>query len=1353
MSLDAFFAHPGPNKKKKHERKKGAKANANKAIDSSNDELGPEDEAVHGPASANNEELCEQRDKLIVNCVTANIEKMLDSKLANIIKPVSEFSGKLDSLIQMMGTAEQRISDLEDTSAATAPRVKALEGELQKALDRLENFENQSRRQSLRIVGLNEGSEGRTPVEFFEKWIPDVLGMQTDRIKLDRAHRTGPPTRLSGKEGPRAVLVRLHDYTNKQKILQAARNRGTLSIDGSNVSFYQDFSRGVVILLHKNLPFTVTASFKDTEGRFVLVKGILHGEVIVLGNVYGPNIQDEAFYASLLRHLADMDCPNIIIGGDFNCALSPMMDRLPLHANASKNAQAVLNINREFDLVDIWRHYNPLSKQYTFHSQPHLSASRIDYIFVSRCLLGLVEHADIGLIALSDHAPVVMAMHPPRPSERSFSWRMNATLLMDEKFIKYLTDQTDLFLEINDKNGADPRIVWDTYKAYMRGMIISYTSRRKKERAAKQLEIENKVKLLEETYYKTRSEATLIELKSTRTALNNLITRKAERDILFTKQNFFELANKPNRLLARLARNAPIKSYISAVQDENQQRQTNNRQINESFKRFYTKLYSSEIDKERLGAGSLLDHLCFPQISKDQFDRLESPISILEIDKAISTLQSGKCPGEDGFPVEFFKVMKGKINKLLLRVFDKSLEESVLPESMYGANITLIVKKNRNPELCSSYRPISLLNVDNKIFSKILALRLENVVNTIVDADQTGFICGRNSYHNTRRLLHIIHHLNTNKTLGAVVSMDAEKYMFEVMKRFGFGCGFLRWVRLLYKAPTASVLTNGLLSAPFKVKRGTAQGSPLSPTLFALAIEPLALAIRQNPDIQGVTIGTKQHKMLLYADDILLTLTKPCQSLIALTTCLREFSLISGYKVNFDKSEIMILDNDIKIEPPYIQPFRWAPSGFDYLGIRIVPQLNRLYSENITPLVKKVQEMLTRWKNLPVSFLGRINLIKMTVLPKILYPTSMLFVNLRANDIANMNKALSDFIWNGRKPKVKLAGLQLPREQGGWGLPNIEYYVLSLQARIVSAWVNGGSDSPWLDIESFICTPLSPVNLLGKSLKEIPHTAKDNPLITHVLWAWKKCVKIFNNTHPLSLLMTLVDNTELSPQGTGSNSTPWRKVGIVRILDLFENGKFKTFESLKDKYHITNKDFYKYLQIRHFVYTKNNSLEIPNDSHLLDRFFIRCKQQKHFISKFYSEILSLNLSKLPCLRTSWCTLLKCVIDDDVWDEILRLPSRISICNRYKELQYKILHHIYISPQIYSKYRTGTSPNCPKCKSCIGTRFHCLWECKKVQTFWRAVCLSVSKATGQQVSVDPLMCLLGKIPASLKNNEM
>ncbi len=160
-----------------------------------------------------------------------------------------------------------------------------------------------------------------------------------------------------------------------------------------------------------------------------------------------------------------------------------MLDRSPPQTIISKNGKDVLNINKEFDLL--CRHLNPLSKQSTFHSQPHSSASRMDYIFVSRCLTHLVEQVDISHIALSDHAPVIMSIQPLKPTEHSFSWRMNTTLLMDDKFIKYLNDETDLFLEFNDKDSADSKVVWDAYKAYMRGMVISYVSRKKKEQIAK----------------------------------------------------------------------------------------------------------------------------------------------------------------------------------------------------------------------------------------------------------------------------------------------------------------------------------------------------------------------------------------------------------------------------------------------------------------------------------------------------------------------------------------------------------------------------------------------------------------------------------------------------------------------------------------------------------------------------------------------------------------------------------------------------------------------------------------------------------------------------------------------------
>ena len=363
--------------------------------------------------------------------------------------------------------------------------------------------------------------------------------------------------------------------------------------------------------------------------------------------------------------------------------------------------------------------------------------------------------------------------------------------------------------------------------------------------------------------------------------------------------------------------------------------------------------------------------------------------------------------------------------------------------------------------------------------------------------------------------------------------MDAEKafdrverkYMINVLERLGFQSDFIRWIK--YKLPLASVLTNGLISAPFELKRGTAQGSTLSPLLFSLAIEPLAIAVRQAPQIKGTMIGIIQHKILLYADDILLTLTDPSNSIPALVNCVKEFGQISGYKVNFTKSEIMPLGISNKYEPIYVKPFRWTPGGFTYLGVKITPKINELYAENIHPVIKHVKERMTNWKKFPISFLGRINLVKMTILPKVTYPLSMLFVFLKNNHIKEINKALSDFIWAGRKPKIKLDILQLPKEQGGWGLPNIANYVLSMQARIISIWATDQPKPPWFDFEVEFCKPFSPINTLDKSRGDLSVMTKDNFLITNVIRSWSilkkniRCqtqVMLFNNNDGKSRL-------------------------------------------------------------------------------------------------------------------------------------------------------------------------------------------------------------------------------------------
>ncbi|KAF7647189.1 hypothetical protein LDENG_00176120, partial [Lucifuga dentata] len=103
---------------------------------------------------------------------------------------------------------------------------------------------------------------------------------------------------------------------------------------------------------------------------------------------------------------------------------------------------------------------------------------------------------------------------------------------------------------------------------------------------------------------------------------------------------------------------------------------------------------------------------------------LEKPISQEEIALAISSMQSGKSPGPDGFPVEFFKKFSSVLSPQLHLVLSESRKQSSLPPSFNEACVSLIAKKGKDPTDCASYRPISLLNTDVKILAKVLAHRL-----------------------------------------------------------------------------------------------------------------------------------------------------------------------------------------------------------------------------------------------------------------------------------------------------------------------------------------------------------------------------------------------------------------------------------------------------------------------------------------------------------------------------------------------------------------------------------------------------------------------------------------------------
>lgn len=183
--------------------------------------------------------------------------------------------------------------------------------------------------------------------------------------------------------------------------------------------------------------------------------------------------------------------------------------------------------------------------------------------------------------------------------------------------------------------------------------------------------------------------------------------------------------------------------------------------INSVFSSFYKSLYSSESPSDLTDMEAFLQDLDFPNLSTDAIDQLDSPLTMQELTLALQNMQNNKAPGPDGFPVEFFKAFHNQLIPLLHAVYVESLSNGSLPFTLRQASISVLLKKGKDPELCTSYRPISLMNVDTKVLAKALARRLEKVLPTIISQEQTGFIKGRQLFFNVRTLLNVIYSKGT----------------------------------------------------------------------------------------------------------------------------------------------------------------------------------------------------------------------------------------------------------------------------------------------------------------------------------------------------------------------------------------------------------------------------------------------------------------------------------------------------------------------------------------------------------------------------------------------------------------
>ena len=125
---------------------------------------------------------------------------------------------------------------------------------------------------------------------------------------------------------------------------------------------------------------------------------------------------------------------------------------------------------------------------------------------------------------------------------------------------------------------------------------------------------------------------------------------------------------------------------------------------------------------------------------------------------------------------------------------------------------------------------------------------------------------------------------------------------------------YLNLVKAIYDKPTASMILNGEKLKAFPLRSGTRQGCPLSPLLFNTVVEVLGRAIREEKEIKGIQIRKEKVKLSLFADDIILYIENPKDSIRKLLELISEFIKVVRYKINTQKSLAFLYTNNEKSE-------------------------------------------------------------------------------------------------------------------------------------------------------------------------------------------------------------------------------------------------------------------------------------------------------------------------------------------------------------------------------------------------------------------------------------------------------